>query len=174
MQTEIAKRTMARIWFYVAVVILVASVWGIQNYAYQRIFTPSDGVVLSESSTTAPNEPDDWQKMAVQAMTQSNALLTTLGTALLGALGLLLSNRKEGSKPRHLWAVFLAAAAGGLSLFFGYVSHSNILWMISVQKVSPYSPGYLYWSHAQFYTLLAGAFFAADFAVHDLSGRELT
>jgi hypothetical protein len=108
--------------------------------------------------------------MTVQAMTQTNALLTTLGTALLGALGLLISNRtQDRATSQHMWAAFLAAAAGGLSLFFGYMSHSNLLYMIHIRNVNPYDQAYLYSSHAQFYTLLAGAFFAADFAVHELT-----
>jgi hypothetical protein len=103
-------------------------------------------------------------------MVQTNGLLTTLGTALLGAIGLLISNRAAScSKPRHLWAAFLAVACGGVSLFFGYTSHSNLLYLIHIKNINPYDAGYLYSSHAQFYTLLVGAFFAADFAVHDLS-----
>jgi hypothetical protein len=171
MHATAAVRTIARNWFYLAALALAASVWGLQDYAYHKIFG-APGVIFSESSITPP-EPDDWQKMSVQAMTQTNALLTTLGTALLGATGLLLSNRAEkGSKPRHLWAAFLAIACGGLSLFFGYTNHSNLLYMIHFKNINPYDPGYLYSSHAQFYTLLVGAFFAADFAVHDLSTGE--
>ena len=117
-----------------------------------------------------PVPPDDWQKMSVQAMAQTNGLLTTLGTALLGAVGLLISNKAaDCSRPRHLWAAFLAIACGALSLFFGYTNHSNLLYMIEFKNINPYDPGYLYSSHAQFYTLLAGAFFAADFAVHYVS-----
>jgi hypothetical protein len=39
--------------------------------------------------------------------------------------------------------------------------------MVSNETFSPYNPVYLFSSHAQFYSLLAGAFFLADFAVHD-------
>jgi hypothetical protein len=170
MHTTAAVHRLARWWFYLATVALALSVWILQDYVYHKIFS-TPGVVFSESSTT-PVPPDDWQKMSVQAMAQTNGLLTTLGTALLGAVGLLISNQaSDRSRPRHRWAAFLAIACGGLSLFFGYTNHSNLLYMIQYKNINPYDPGYLYSSHAQFYTLLAGAFFAADFAVHYL-GKE--
>jgi hypothetical protein len=167
-QTE--RRRIARVWFYLAVVVLVASVWGVQVHMYHKIFSGGD-MIFSESSS-APSAPSDWQKMAIQAMTDTNSLLTTLGTALLGALGLLMSNhvRDDSKKARHMWAAFLGAVGGCISLYFGYVSHLNLLAMISNGTFSTYDPVYLFSSHAQFYTLLAGAFFFADFAVHDLSG----
>jgi hypothetical protein len=165
------KRRIARVWFYGAVLILVASVWGVQVHMYHKIFS-GPGTIFSESSST-PSPPSDWQKMSIQAMTETNGLLTTLGTALLGALGLLMSNRgRDSSKSSHMWAAFLGAVGGGISLYFGYVSHLNLLAMISNQTFSPYDPVYLFSSHAQFYTLLAGAFFFADFAVHDLTGEN--
>jgi len=53
------------------------------------------------------------------------------------------------------------------------VSHLNLLAMISNENFTPYDPVYLFSSHAQFYTLLAGAFFFADFAFHELSNEAL-
>jgi hypothetical protein len=82
------------------------------------------------------------------------------------------SGARDGSKVRHMWAAFLGAVGGGLSLYFGYMSHLNLLAMISSKNIDPYDRVYLFSSHAQFYTLLAGAFFFADFAVHDLSKED--
>jgi uncharacterized membrane protein YidH (DUF202 family) len=170
METAIAKQKLARIWFYVAVVMIVASVWGIQVRVYDKIFNVP-GTIFSGSSG-APSSPSDWQKLAVQAMTNANGLLTTLGTALLGAIGLLMVRARESHKLRHMWAAFLAAISGGVSLYFGYVSHLNLLAMISNETFNPYDPVYLFSSHTQFYTLLAGAFFFADFAFHDLGAED--
>lgn len=169
MPMEINRRKVARIWFYIIVVILVASVWELQVYEYHKIFE-APGTIFSGSSGSPP-PPSDWQKMSAEAMTGTNGLLTTLGTALLGAVGLLMVKAREGSKLRHMWAAFLAAISGGVSLYFGYVSHLNLLAMVNNQNLSAYDPVYLFSSHAQFYTLLAGAFFFADFAFHDLSSE---
>lgn len=162
------SRTISRPWFYVAVVILVLSVWGIQNYENNRIY--GTATVFSGSPDTST--PSDWQKMVVQTMTQTNGQLTSLGTALLGALGLLIGRARNDSKFRHFWAASLAAAAAVLSLYFGYTGHLKILSMINTQFVDPGDPVYTFSRNAQFYTLLAGAFFFADFAFHDLSRED--
>ena len=152
-----------RTWFYIATVVLVATVWLVQIHMNQA-------ATVYPGTTGTSSEVTDLQKMTVQAMTAANGLLTTLGTALLGALGLLISNReRHSSESRHMWAAFLAALGGGVSLYYGYVGHLNLLWMISNNAVSSDNSLFLYSSHAQFYTLLAGAFFFADFAVSDLS-----
>jgi hypothetical protein len=152
-----------RIWFYIATIVLVATIWLVQIYINRA------ATVYPESSGTAA-EIADLQKMTIQAMTAANGLLTTLGTALLGALGLLIINSgRDASKSQHKWAAFLAALGGGVSLYYGYLGHMNLLWMISNHAVSSDNVLFLYSSHAQFYTLLAGAFFFADFAVSHLS-----
>jgi hypothetical protein len=156
------------VWFYAAVAALVVCVWGAQVYTYHKAFD-RPGRIISQLSGTS-SEPTDWQKMSADTMTDTNRLLTTLGTAMLGALGLLMGNKvRNPHESQHMWAAFLGAIGAGLSLYFGYVSHLNLLAMISNQTISPYDPVYLFSSHAQFYALLAGAFFVADFAVHDLN-----
>lgn len=163
---RMTAKILTRAWFYIAVAVLILAVWGLQVYVYHRVFS-GPGTIFAQISST-PAQPSDWQKMSVQAMTDTNRLLITLGTALLGALGLLMGNKvRGGGESPHLWAALLAGTCGALSLYFGYVSHLNLLAMISNQTFSPYDPVYLFSSHAQFYSLLAGAFFLADFAVHD-------
>jgi hypothetical protein len=162
------------IWFYAAVVLVVLSVWTVQVHVYRQVFS-APGTIFSASPGTpaAPSQPSDWQKMSVQAMTESNRLLTTLATAMLGALGLLVGSKaQDGSGSGHMWAAFLGALSGTLSLYFGYVSHLNLLAMISNQNPNPYDHVYLFSSHAQFYTLIAGAFFLADFAAHYMSQEK--
>jgi hypothetical protein len=167
---EARRRRVARIWFYVVVLALVGCVWSVQRYAYERIFSKTNQVLFSTPSDAS--SPNGWQAMSVQAMTDTNALLTTLATALLGAVGLLMANARTPFGSRHRWAAFMAAISGGVSLYFGYMSHLNLLGMINIQGfVAPYISVYQFSSHAQFYTLLAGAFFCADFAFHDI-GKE--
>lgn len=173
---EVAKKILGfrGIWFYAAAVLVVLSVWTVQMYAYRQVFSVPGTIFFASAGTpAAPTPPSDWQKMSVQAMTESNRLLTTLATAMLGALGLLVGSKaQDGSGSRHMWAAFLAALGGTLSLYFGYMSHLNLLAMISNQRPDPYDPVYLFSSHAQFYTLLAGAFFLADFAAHYTSQEK--
>jgi hypothetical protein len=46
--------------------------------------------------------------------------------------------------------------------------------MIGNEYFNSYDPLYLFFSHAQFYSLLAGTFFFADFAVHDFNQETPT
>lgn len=174
MKLTIEKRKFARIWFYVIVLGLAMSVWRVQVHMYDKIFKAfsQPGTILS-ASTNANAVPTDWQQISFQAMSDITGLLTTLGTALLGAIGLLMVQSGKASKSRSLWAAFLAAICGGISLYFGYVSHLNILAMIQVQNQLPvYNSVYQFSNQAQFYTLLAGAFFFADFAFHGMGAEE--
>jgi len=164
MQPGTVRRVVARSGFYVAVVVLVLMVWRIQYFMDAKTFGPN--TIFFSSSTDAPSQ---WQQMGVQAVSETNSLLTTLATGLLGALGLLLNRGRNRPKRIHLYSAFLCAVGGGLSLYFGYVSHLHLLWMIKNNTFDPYSPVYILPSHFQFYTLLAGTFFFADFAVHDLN-----
>jgi hypothetical protein len=161
--THQSRRT--RLDFYIVVVALVAAVWLIQRHMDAVTFGP--GAIVSSSSD---NSPVQWRQMGLQAVSEMNSLLTTLGTAVLGALGLLLGNRgADRPRPRHLWSAFVSGIAVGISLYFGYVGHLHVLYMIKVEQFDPYSLLYLLPSHSQFYALLVGVFFFADFAVHDLS-----
>jgi hypothetical protein len=168
MPMTVSRTISRRTWFYVAVVILVLLVGGIQYYKNSRIY--DEATVISESPYTPT--PSGWQKMVVETMTQANGQLTSLGTALLGALGLLVGRARNGSKFRHFWAASFAAAAAALSLYFGYTGHLKILSMINTQFVNLDDPVYTFSMNAQFYTLLAAAFFFADFAFHDLSRED--
>jgi hypothetical protein len=168
MKPRTGKRVFTRAWFYVAVLLLVLSVWTLQVHMYHQVYT-GENKVLSESAG-APAILNDWQKSAIQVMTDTNGLLTTLATALLGALGLMMGRKVSGGAgARHMWAAFLGAIGAGLSLYFGYVSHLNLLAMISNETFNSYNRLYMFFSHAQFYSLLAGTFFFADFAVHDFN-----
>ena len=161
------RARIARFGFYVAVIALVAIVWLVQRHMDAVAFGPS--TIISSSS----GDPNQRQQMGLQAVSTMNSLLTTLATALLGALGLLLGNRiRPRPQPRHLWSAFVSAVFVGVSLYFGYVGHLHVLWMIKNETFDPYSLMYILPSHSQFYALLLGVFFFADFAVHDLSEEK--
>jgi uncharacterized membrane protein len=154
------KRTTTRYWFYLAVALIALSVWGLNFYVNKAVNNPGP-VLLTPLS--------DSQKMVVQVLSDTNRQLTTFATTLLGAFGFLLANKaRDSSKSRHIWAAFLAAMGGGLSLYYGYMSHLFLVAMVNNEIFNPYDVEYRFLARAQFYTLLAGAIFLADFAVHDL------
>jgi succinate dehydrogenase hydrophobic anchor subunit len=152
----VVKRSHARIWFYAVVTAVVLVVW----------LTQGPGSFFSTQSAT----PTQWQQMGVSIASETARLLTTLGTALLGALGLLMSDRRV-AKPKHLSAAFACAMSTGLSLYYGYVVHLRLLWMLSNKAFDATSAFFVTPSHYQFYALLAAGFFFADFAAHNL-GEE--
>jgi hypothetical protein len=167
MLPAIRRQSITRLWFYAAFAALVAVVWGTQFYLGGVPNLPSGTIISSSSPDSSPSQ---WQQMGFQAISETNRLLTTLGTALLGALGLLLGNRdRTRPKPQHLWSAFLCAMVTCLSLFYGYVGHLNLLAMIYSESFDPYQRSYLVPSHLQFYTLLAGVFFLADFTFNNLT-----
>src|ERR1700730_12531017 len=167
MHLAIGRPRTARVGFYVAIILLVAIVWGVQRHMDVIAFGPN--TIISYS----PGKPNQWQQMGLQAVSEMNSLLTTLATAMLGGVGLLLAKREPARpRPRHLWSAFIIAGFVAISLYFGYVGHLHVLWMIKNETFDPYSLMYLLPSHSQFYALIVGVFFFADFAVHDLSEEK--
>jgi hypothetical protein len=163
MQQSIGRTRVVRLGFYFATVALVGVVWIARRHMDAAAF---GGIIFSSSSTSDPNQ---WQQMGLQAISEMNTLLTTLATALLGALGLLLSSgARNRPRTRHLWSAFISALMVGVSIYFGYVGHLHVLWMIKNENFDPNSLVYILPSYSQFYALLIAVFFFADFAVHDL------
>jgi hypothetical protein len=145
-------------------VVVVATVWEVQRQMNAMAF-PTGTIIAAAADI------NEWQRMAVSAASETSRLLTTLATALLGGIGLLLANRDpHRPKPRHLWSAMLAAMAGGVSLYFGFVTHSYLVGMFTYETFSAYALKYP--AYCQFYALLGGAFFLADFAFHDLSAEN--
>jgi hypothetical protein len=154
---EIAsRRIVGHLSFYIGAVALVAGAWLIQSHVLSFASPPSD-------------TPTPWQQMAVQIASETTRLLTTLGTGLLGGIGFLFGKEARASNTlRHSWAALLCALCAGLSLYYGYVVHLNLLWMITYNAFDATSEFFLFPSHAQFYWLLLGGFFFTDFAVFNL------
>jgi len=120
------------------------------------------------------DKPTPWQQMSVTVASDTTGLLTTLGTGLLGALGLLMGGRAGGGKVRHLWAAFACAASAGVSLFYGYVVHLHLLWMIAHQTLDTTSAFFVTPSHYQFYSLLAAGLFFAHYAAQNMGEGTTT
>src|ERR1700722_3728279 len=100
MSTPIGNRQGTKFVFYGIVAAIVLVVW----------LTQAPGPFFSPKSTM----PTEWQQLGVNIASETTRLLATLGTAMLGALGLLVGDRRAG-KLRRLSAAFACAASAGLS-----------------------------------------------------------
>ncbi len=157
----INRPAVARFGFYVAVIALAVVVWLLQDNLFSRPYI--------EAQTEALNPLQDKQ---LDAFLEMNRLLVTLGTATLGALGFMMTT---ASKRNLAWRELLSAAASavlaGCSLYFGYLAYQGIMWMLQNGFFNLDNAAIQWTRRAHFYTLLASAFFFADFIIHDL-GKE--
>jgi hypothetical protein len=159
--TKTTRRAVAlRITFYVTAIAFILAVIEFQKYVTARLFEPA--------VATASLSP--LQERTLEAFLDMNHLVTTLDTALLGAIGFLLFSWKKPKRASSsLWIAFASAVSAFLSLFFGYVVYLALLWMLQSQL--PFSLDYLaiLWARqAQFYAFLLGVVLYADFAFHSL------
>jgi hypothetical protein len=169
MEPVAGKRRRAAIKVYAAVLVLILLVCGFQYYLYIQTMSQRNTVFSSSSDATFIQ----WQQMGVQNASETTRLLTTLGTALLGGLGLVLGNRDPSSpKRRHLWSALVCAMGACLSLYYGYACHLSLSAMIFSANFDPYSLAYKRPSQLQFYALLVALLFFTDFVVYNLNEEE--
>ncbi len=159
--------------FYIVVGVVATAVWQSQGYmtslSQRRLHEQSQGGIVG----TALTQLDDVQKAQLDAYLEVNRLLTTFGTAILGALSFLLfGQEKPGTWQRHRLAVLLGVICVAVSIFFGYVAYLFILSMLrdGLFDLTSSSP---HWAQqAHFYTFLAGVVFLADFVYHNLTKED--
>lgn len=162
MSTTATKTRINRVGFYIALAVIAAIAWQLQSGPAAFFPQPTD-------------KPTEWQQMGVQVAAESTRLLTTLASALFGALGLLLGSAfSKDSVPRQAWSAIVSALCAGLSLFYGHVVHLHLLWMLDNRVFESTNALFVQPIHYQFYSLLAAAFFLAVFAVHNLGGERTT
>jgi hypothetical protein len=157
-----------RLRFYILTIVTAAAVLVFQHYmnkiAYRDIVSSSS---LTETDTIPP-----WVEKALDAYSAMSGLLTTLATALLGALGYLLTNGNQAAPQLRNGASAMGSALFAvLSLYFGYVSHLTLLAYTYSNAFNPNFFGVIWPSRSQFYTLLLAVLFFADFAFRVL-GKE--
>jgi hypothetical protein len=162
--------------FYIVIIFVATAAWQSQSYmtslSQRRLREQSQGGIVG----TALTQLNDVQQRQLDAYLEVNRLLTTFGTAILGAFGfLLLGQEKPGTWQRHRLAVVIGVLCVAVSIFFGYVAYLFIQSMLrdGLFDLTSLSP---HWAQqAHFYTFLAGVIFLADFVYHNLiqeSGRE--
>lgn len=148
MTRSIVRATIHRLVFYVGATAVVLLVWQVQKHVTGAYFEP-----LIDSLTPL-------QEKQLDAFLEMNRLITTLGTALLGAIGFLLVNgRKEHLRPGALWTALGSTVCVGLSLLSGYIVYLGILWMLQSKFFNLNISGILWARQAHFYTFLLGVVF---------------
>ena len=120
-------------------------------------------------SETSANAPTEWQRMSVTVESNTGSLLTTLATALLGAVGWLINeDRKTAkSKKRNLRWGFLAALCAVLSICSGAFSQGFLVTMLDADTL-PHGSTYGLLNLAQFIFLLVATYLLAGFAFSGL------
>jgi len=166
----LTKPALQRLRFYAIALFVLGSLYEYQSYEFKKPYFQTNQVIssapLDQSSFLA------WQQLEEKAASEYSSLLTTLATALVGALGWMMVEARKDSKKRHtklqhVWAAFLAAICAGVSLYYGSLSQKSLLIMLWSQNVDPLQGVYSFLARNQFVALGAGALFFADFAFHD-------
>lgn len=159
---ELTRSKLARFGFYLVVAALALAVWRIQQHLFATPYL--------EPLKTDLTSLDQQQ---LSAFLEMNRLLITLGTAILGGLGFVLSrSRRRALAWRELWPVLASALFAGFSLYFGYVAYQCILWMLQNGFFDLNNAAVLWARHYHFYSLLLSVFFFADFFIHDTSRED--
>jgi hypothetical protein len=157
-----------RLRFYVLAIVIAAAVLVFQHYMGKIAYRD----IVSSSSLTGTDTLPPWEEKALDAYSAMSGLLTTLATALLGALGYLLINASQAAPQlRNRASAMGSALFAVLSLYFGYVSHLTLLAYTYNNAFNPNFFGVMWPSRSQFYTLLLAVFLFADFAFRVL-GKE--
>jgi len=110
---------------------------------------------------------------ALDAYASVGNLLTTLDTGLIAGLGLLLTYRpKQRYATRDIWPAAVSALCVGLSLYWGYVCSQNVEWAIE-SAITTLDVDKIQWPRQlQFFTIVLGVFFFADFVRRDLTRAD--
>jgi len=167
MEFEAARR-LSRLIFYIAAILCAVVAWKLQQHYIGTPQWPADGIISSSETDLS-----SWEAKGIEAASQMNSLLTTLGTAMLGAMGFLLINiHSAHHRPRHLWSALASAVCVGASIYFGYVGYMHVLGATASHRFNPYDQLIKWPSQAQFYMLLLAVFFFADFTFHELTRKE--
>jgi hypothetical protein len=152
--------------FYVLAVLVAAGVALFQHWMNKI----ASGDIISSTNLGQGGIIPPGEAGALDAYAAMSGLLTTLATALLGALGYLLINAPQAAPHLRQGASAVGSALFAvLSLYFGYVSHLTVLSATYINWFSPYAFGVVWPSRSQFYTLLFAVFLFADFAFRVLS-----
>jgi hypothetical protein len=155
MKRTISTGIVKRLAFYACAFVLMVAVWRFEVY-------------LQSGPLIYQNIPI--QSAAVDTFMGMNRLLITLGTSLLGAMGLLLSTGFRGkSCLKELWAVMAGGVCIGVSIYYGYVANMAVMSMVASGSFNPYSPLLMRTHNVHFVTFVLGVIFFAGFIFQNMT-----
>jgi len=150
--------------FYILVIIVGSLAWASQSYMQSR--AQKD---LEAQGGVAGAVDSDLVQKSFDALLDANQQVTTLGTALLGGVFYLLFDGRKGLAWRQRkWAVVAGVLLVSVSIFYGYVADSFIVWTLAWGNPAAMGPIYNSAERIHFYTFLLGVIFFADFIFHNL------
>ena len=147
---------------------LIAVMWILTRYINSlSYFEPIDEAPATDAAALrkAANDAAALSK-AQDAYAALGNLLTTLATGLLASLGVFFTRTKNDSA-RVLWPAVLSALCVCISVYFGYISSQNIAWAIESQIPTINLPKLQVPRQLQFFSLVAGVYFYAEFLRRD-------
>ncbi len=142
--------------FYIVLLVVIAALFGFELFLNTRPFAASK----NEEGSLTP-----LQEKQIELFRESNALLSTLATAAIGAIGALLFNRYKDNEvpPRQRVRATASVILSAVSIYCGYLAHDTVLWMLR-HKFLKMDIARLIWSNlAQAWTFLIALLLLADF-----------
>jgi hypothetical protein len=121
-------------------------------------------------------ELTEFNKKQIDAFTDTNKLLTTLATALIGVTTGFLLNRDQKVKLSRgdFRRAILSWSAAGLSLYCGQLSYRQLLWMLGHQFCDVFHDSIWWPTRAQFWAFLISAVALADFVYRTVQATPQT
>ena len=144
---------------YLLLVVILGGLFCLQQFVSTKPFAEAQVSKLSVL-----------QEKQLELYREENTLLTTLATAAIGGIGAFALQRyAQGALPtsqriRALLGALFACA----SLYFAYLSHETVIWMLQSGFFNIMSPRIAWGARLQFWSFVVSLLFLADFFYNGL------
>lgn len=127
-------------------------------------------IILSSHSISeeALSELKDFQTKQLDIFLEINKLLTTLASAAIAATAGFFTGKRAANTKRltAVWVCF------GLSLYAGFVTSQQVVWMLDKRFFNLYYPGIVWPSRIQFWGFLIGMLLLAEVVHHSIREKD--
>ena len=151
-------------WFYVLVMILMTLAILVEAVIGSRPVVGEERV----------DKLTELQSKQLDAFNENSKLLTTLATALIGAITGFLLHREKNSRlePGDLRRAIAAWTLAALSVYFGHLTSRQLAWMLQAQFFNLFHATVLWPARAQFWTFFLSAILLADFIYRSVQREQ--
>jgi hypothetical protein len=149
---------------YFVLLLVLAGLFWLQQFVSTRPFAEPETSSLTKL-----------QEKQLDIFRDSNTLLTTLATAAIAGVGAFVFNRYTGKAlpTGQRIRAFLSALLSCSSLYFGYLAHETVTWMLQQGFFNIMSSRIVWAQRLQFWSFLVSLLFLADFFYSGLSAPEV-